>query len=119
MTLLCKTYVLHVMPKRMPTFTFRLPLMLSRKLRALAKICDTEPGPFVRDLIRSTIEGGLHAQLFEERLKDGMARFAGREVLLGGPDAGGFTAPGKPSQWVAGRKGRREKRKTNERPTHS
>jgi hypothetical protein len=102
----------------MPTFTFRLPLMLSRKLRALARVCETEPGPFVRDLIRATIEGGLHAQLFEQRLKEGMARYAGREVLLGGPDAGGFTAPGKPPRVVAGRKGRRKKGKPNERPTH-
>jgi len=82
----------------MPTFTFRLPLTLSRKLRAVAKIYDSQPGPFLRDLVEATIEGGLRAQLFQQRLSQGMARYAEREVLLSGSDAGGFTAPGKPAE---------------------
>lgn len=83
------------MTKRMPTFTFRLPLMMSRKLRALAKVYDSTPGEFVRDLIEATIEEGLHKQLFEKRLKDGMERYKDKPLTLRGPDGGTWSAPDK------------------------
>ena len=99
------------MEKRMPSFTFRLPLMLSRKLRAISKVYGSQPGPFVRDLIEATIEGGLHNQLFKQRLEAGMERYKDKPVLLGGKDAGGFTAPGKPAK-----KGSKQARQGKEPP---
>ena len=95
----------------MPPFTFRLPLELSRKLRAIAKVYGAQPGPFVRDLIGATVEGGLRAQLFQQRLTQGMARYAEREVMVGGRDAGGWSAPEKPVEEAAVEKAVKRKKK--------
>ena len=78
----------------MPTFTFRLPIMLSRKVRALAFCYGKEPGPFIRDWLDAFIEGGLAQKLFEERLGAALERYKDKPIPLDGADAGGFTAPG-------------------------
>jgi hypothetical protein len=91
--------------------------MLSRKLRAIAKVYDAQPGPFVRDLIEATVEGGLRAQLFQERLTKGMERYATSGVVLGGSDAGTWSAPEKPTEEAA--PGRNAKRKGKKRERHA
>lgn len=79
----------------MPSFTFRLPLDLSRKLRAYSKVYGAQPGSFVRDMLEATFDnGGLRTQLFQQRMAEGEKRYAGRAVSVGGQDSGGFTAPG-------------------------
>jgi hypothetical protein len=80
----------------------------------MAKVYGAQPGPFLRDLIEATMEGGLHAQLFQQRLAKGIARYEGRAVLLGGADAGGWSAPQKPMQSVATCKGARRGTKNHE-----
>jgi hypothetical protein len=81
------------MRERMPTFTFRLPLVLSRKVRALAYCYGKQPGPFIRDWLEAFIEGGLAQKLFEERLQAAMEKYKDKPIPLDGDDAGGFTAP--------------------------
>jgi hypothetical protein len=79
----------------MPSFTFRLPLDLSRKLRAYSKVYGAQPGSFVRDMLEATFDGGgLRTQLFQQRMAEGEKRYEGRAVSIGGEDAGAFTAPG-------------------------
>lgn len=89
-----KTLGYLAMRERMPTFTFRLPLILSRKVRALAFCYGKQPGPFIRDWLEAFIEGGLAKKLFEERLQAALDRYKDKPIPVDGGDSGAFTAPG-------------------------
>jgi hypothetical protein len=81
---------------KMVVFPIRLPFKTARRMRALARIREITPSEFGRDLISAIIGGNQRETLeFLGALSEAMQRYDTKPVVLGGEDAGLFTAPSK------------------------